>query len=212
VSVADRRISNFSEFIQGFGVMNKEHYFCQIFKLNSMKVLNLMLGLLSISVMLLSSCNELENINLTDVSAPLESEFVVFTTDSTVEKVEFIDASTNSDYVNNRSKIDDVEITRLEYQIKSINPTSADSLIEGRFEFLNPVTNAYETLSNVNNKKLKLNISYEMPFDPIVAQKMIGVFKSSDPKVQIRFKASANKKPVDFLIALKLYLKLKVKI
>lgn len=176
-----------------------------------MKASNVIAGFVSVCLLVFTSCNELENINLTDVSAPVESEFVIFTTDSIAEKVEYIDAATNSDFVNNRSKIDNIEISRLEYQLKSINPVSADSIVEGKFEFFNPVSNSYELLASVNHKKLKLNISEEMPYDAVVAQKMIGVFKSSDPKVQIRFKASANKKPVDCMLGIKFYLKLKVK-
>ena len=176
-----------------------------------MKASNVIAGFVSVCLLVFTSCNELENINLTDVSAPIESEYVLFTSDSTAEKIEYIDASTNSDFVNNRSKIDNIEISRLEYQLKSINPLSADSIIEGRFEFFNPVINDYELLATVNQKKLKLNISEEMAYDAVVAQKMIGIFKSSNPRVQIRFKASANKKPIDCLLGVKFYLKLKVK-
>ena len=172
----------------------------------------LLMPLLMLLFILTTSCDEIEDINLTDVSAPIEAEFVINSTDSTFQKEDMLDAATNSDYIDNRSKIDNIEIYRLEYQLKSINPASADSLIEGKIEFLNPVTNAYEMLSSLNNKRLRLNISEELAYEPAVADKMINVFKGSQPRVTIRVKGSTDKKPVDCTIGLKLYLKLKVKL
>jgi hypothetical protein len=177
-----------------------------------MKLSILWMPALMVGLFLTSACNEIENLNLTDVSAPIESEFVVNAADSIFQKDELLDPSTNSDFIDNRSKIDNIEIYRLEYQLKSINPAAADSLIEGKIEFLNPVTNAYEMLASLNNKKLRLNISEELAYEPAVADKMINVFKGSTPRATIRLKGSTNKKPIDCTIALKLYLKLKVKL
>jgi hypothetical protein len=177
-----------------------------------MKASNVIAAFLSILLLNFTSCEEIESLNLTDVSAPVEADFIVLTTDSLIEKTETIDAGTNDDFVKNRSKIDEISIERLSYQVVSMSPVTADSLIEGKFEFWNPVSNTFELLSSANNKKLRLNVSQDLPFDPIVATKMVGQFKSSDPKATIRFKASANKRGTDLTVRVKIYLKLKVKI
>lgn len=177
-----------------------------------MKFPNVTAAFLILGAFSLFSCKELENLNLTDVSAPVSTDFVVYATDSIAEKSETVDASTNQDYMNNRSKIDDLEISRIDFRLKTIAPNSADSLISGKFEFLNPVTNNYEVLASLNNHKLKVGEIKNLVFDAVVADKLVGIYKSADPKATIRFKAQANKKPVDCTVSTTLYLKLKVKL
>jgi hypothetical protein len=177
-----------------------------------MKSLLFFAGIILMGFGTLTSCTELNSLNLTDIAAPISTDFEVKSADSTGQKEEWLDATDNQDFVNNRSKIDNIEISKMEYQIKYLASSTADSLLEGGFEFINPATNLPIVLANVKNKKMVLNQAEVLPFDAVAAQQMVNVFKSTDPKCQIRFKASVNKKPVDFVVEVKLYLKLKVKI
>lgn len=179
-----------------------------------MKISNVVFAsLMLVSAGVWTGCDEIEDLNLTNVSAPVESEFRIASSDSLAERSEFVDASTNSDYINNRSKIENIEIDRLEYQVKSIEAGTADSIIEGRIEYLNPANgNQPELLTTLNNKKFNVNVAQDLAFEPAVAEKLITIFKSNDPKVTLRVKARVNKKPVNVLLALKFYLKLKIKI
>jgi len=177
-----------------------------------MKRLILFAGIILSGLVSMTSCSEINSLNLTDISAPISTDFEVKSADSTGQKEEWLDATDNQDFVNNRSKIDNIEISKMEYQIKYLAASTADSLLIGGFEFINPATNTPITLANVINKKMVVNRTETLPFDAVAAQQMINVFKSTDPKCQIRFRASVNKKPVDFLVEVKLYLKLKVKI
>lgn len=177
-----------------------------------MKFSNLAASFLIIGSISLFSCKELENLNLTDVSAPVSTDFVVYATDSIAEKSATLDATSNQDFLDNRSKIDDLEITRIEFRLKVLAPDAADSLITGNFEFLNPVTNNYELLASLNNHKMKVGEIKDLAYDAVVAAKLVGIYKSADPKATVRFKAQTNKKPVDCTVSTTLYLKLKVKL
>lgn len=160
----------------------------------------------------LSSCKELEGVSINDVSAPVELDFDVLALDSIGEKISEVDASTNSDFVNNKSKVQSLEIERITYRVTRIGTSSSDSLILGRFDWLNPQTNAYEELASLNNKKIILDVPYDLALQPSVVNQMKERFLISPYKATIKMKAVMDRKPTDFTISLKVFLKLKVKL
>jgi len=167
---------------------------------------------LILSFVWMSSCKELEGVSINDVSAPVELDFDVLALDSIGEKISEVDASTNSDFVNNKSKVQSLEIERITYRVTRIGTSSSDSLILGRFDWLNPQTNAYEELASLNNKKIILDVPYDLALQPSVVNQMKERFLISPYKATIKMKAVMDRKPTDFTISLKVFLKLKVKL
>lgn len=168
--------------------------------------------LLVFSFALFSSCKELEGVSLNDVSAPVELDFDVFALDSIGEKTTEVDASTNSDFTNNKSKIQSLEIERITYKVTRIGSGSSDSLILGRFEWYNPTTNSFEELASLLNKKIVLDVPNDLALQPSVVNQMKQRFLTSPYKSTIKMKAVMDRKPTDFTISLKVFLKLKVKL
>lgn len=162
---------------------------------------------------LFAACDQVEKVGITDVSAPIEAAFTIESADTNrVFKTEMFDASTNKDFMDNRSKIDNLEISAVQYRLKAINIASADSLIEGYIEYKNPVTGSFDVLSRVTNKKLRLNIAENVPFDANVANNLANAMRNNPYRAEVRFRGEMDKKPVSFVINVIIYLKLKVKI
>ena len=166
-----------------------------------------------VSLVLGFSCKEIENISIQDVSAPVEAEFDIDSPDTNAISVtKLIDASTNKDFMDNRSKLDNIEISAIQYQVKFIGFEAADSLISGRFEYRNPATGVFDPLSLVENKKMVFGIAENLSFDVNVANNIAQSVRTNPYRAEIRFRAEMNKKPVRTIVALKIFFKLKVKI
>ncbi len=123
-----------------------------------------------------------------------------------------IDANSNADFFSNRSKMTELEIEKLKYLVKEVAAGSSDSLIEARFEFLNPATGQFETLAEDLNRKLYAGLEVQIPLMTEASQNLIGILKSSSPAVEIRIKGKMDKRPISIIIAPQIQLSLKVKI
>lgn len=170
------------------------------------------LFIILISLLGFSGCKELDDVSINDVSAPVEIELNVLSADSIGEKETEVDAASNSDFMNNKSKVQSLEIERISYRVMAWGASTADSLIIGKFEWFNPTTNAYEEISTVINKKFVAEVPYDLALQTSVINQMANQFTSVPYKAKVRFKAAMNKKPVDFIIKIKVFLKLKVKL
>lgn len=162
--------------------------------------------------LLFFSCDQLDEVSLNDVSAPVDLEFVVASNDSIGELEKEVDATTNSDFMNNKSKIQSLEIEKITYTTMALGSTAADSVILGKLDWLNPKTNAYEEVSAINNKKLTVGLPNDLALQPGPLTQMANQFTGAPYKAKLRMRAAMNKKPVDFIMKVKVYLKLKVKL
>jgi hypothetical protein len=123
-----------------------------------------------------------------------------------------IDANSNADFFSNRSKMTELELEKLRYQVKEVAAGTADSLIEARFEFLNPATGQFEILAEDLNRKLYQGLEVQIPLQAEARQRLIGILKSSSPAFEIRMKGKMDKRPINLIIAPQFQLSLKVKI
>ena len=159
-----------------------------------------------------SSCKEVSEISLLDISAPVGVDFVVSSPDSLAAKEAFLDASTSADFMSNRSKIDQLEVSGIQYKFVQMGADASDSLIDGSVDYFNPTTNAFETLSIISHKKMQKDLPFELPVDATISKKMVSTITTSPYQIKLRLSGSTNKKPVDFTLNMKVNLKLKVKI
>lgn len=187
----------------------KSTTFEPVFSQNAMKT-NFALAFLIL--IWISSCKEINDVSINDVDAPVEIDFSVNSPDSTGEKEVVIDALSNSDFMTNKSKIQSLEVSRMTYRVTSIGPLSSDSLLIGKFDWFNPTTNTYQELSSLTNKKFQLDLPFDLPLQQSILNQMTEQFKTAPYQSKLRFKASMSKKPSDFTLSVKVFLKLKVKL
>jgi hypothetical protein len=161
----------------------------------------------------LLACDEVEKFTIQDVSAPVNLDLTVSSTDTNmVIKVDSIDASTNKDFMDNRSKIDDLEIDAIQWQVKGIGAGSSDSLVSGKLEVKNPGTGQFETLKTFSNKKLIVGVNETLTYDANVANFLVSSVRNQPYRATIRYQATMANKPVQMVIGLTVRLKLKVKV
>jgi|GEM_PF-3627956 hypothetical protein len=169
--------------------------------------------------LILFGCQDISNPAISVLKVTLSEDFSIRADSATSpsDSAVFVstqkfDANSNTDFLSNRSKMTEIEVEKLKYLIKEVAPGTADSLLEGRFEFLNPVTGQYETLAEDLNRKLYNGLEVQIPVRTEASQNLIAIFKSSVPTVEIRMKGKMNKRPINLIIAPQIQLSLKVKI
>ena len=182
-----------------------------------MRIVPLVLVSLAFS---LSSCKKLSDLNFTILRVPLSQDFRMQvdtiaggSSDSAFFSItKSLDLNSNMDYLTSRSKLLQVDIEKVEYQIKYIGEGSGDSLIEAKFEFRESGATNFQLLTSDSNRKLVKDLVKEMPVNAEEKQKLAEIFKSNNPIVEIRCSGRMNKRPLDFIIAPVIHLSLKNKI
>jgi len=182
-----------------------------------MRIVPLVLVSLAFS---LSSCKKLSDLNFTILRVPLSQDFRMQvdtiaggSPDSAYFSIsKSFDLNSNIDYLTSRSKLLQVDIEKVEYQIKYIGEGSGDSLIEAKFEFRESGATNFQLLTSDSNRKLVKDLVKEMPVNAEEKQKLAEIFKSNNPIVEIRCSGRMNKRPLDFIIAPVIHLSLKNKI
>lgn len=170
--------------------------------------------LITILVAFTMGCDEVDDLTKQDFTAPLEAEFTINTDSTKHDTTAVLDAATNKDFMDYKSRIEDVELQTISYQVVMFDNTQpGDSLKSGKVEFLNPVTNTYELLSEIRNQPLnQLNVLTFVAFDAVVAAKFVNSYKSDPYKATVRLNATMNKAPSHFKVAVTTKLKVKVKV
>ena len=165
------------------------------------------------------SCKDISDPTLTLIRVSFSEEYSVqadsagSSSDSTSFAVsKTFDPNDNSDFFSNRSKFAELEIEKLEYLVKDIAAQTADSLIEGKFELLNPSTNQYETLAEDFNRKLIVGQKVEVSLNPAVKASLIKTLTSASPQFEIRMKGKMDKRPIHLILAPEIQLSIKTKI
>ena len=176
--------------------------------------------LLFITAFTLNSCKKISDLNFTLLRVPLSQDFRMQldtigggSPDSAFFSItKSFDLKSNMDYLTSRSKLLQVDIEKVEYQIKYVGEGSGDSLIEAKFEFKESGAANFQLLTSDSNRKLVKDLVKEMSVDVAANQKLAEIFKSNNPVVEIRCSGRMNKRPLDFIIAPVIHLSLKNKI
>jgi hypothetical protein len=167
-----------------------------------------------------AACGLFSDVTTTGLLVTLTREFPVVADSSvsgsdTVFAEQEIDALDNKDFASNRSKILEVEFQKLEYMVKDLKEGTGDSLIHGKFEFFHPGDQKFYLLAADSNRKFRNGLNFQINADPLAASKLSGLFKngsSSGSKVKFLFTCRMNKRPLNFIIAPKIFLNLKNKL
>jgi hypothetical protein len=181
----------------------------------NLRIVILQLGLFLIS----SACKEISVPSISILKVTLSENFEL-KADSAINPADSavfissrkIDPNSNADFFSNRSKMTELELEKLKYLVKEVAVGTADSLVEARFEFLNPATGQFEILAEDVNRKLYGGLEVQIPVRMEASQNLIGILKSSSPAVEIRMKGKMDKRPISIIIAPQIQLSLKVKI
>jgi hypothetical protein len=159
------------------------------------------------------SCDEVKNLTIQDVSAPINIDFNIQSADTNqISKVDSLDASSNTNFMDNRSKIENLEIDAIQYKVSSLDGGAADTMVNGKLEVKNPGTGNFETLCTFTNKRMIFNLLETASFDPNVANLLVASVKNSPYRSTLRYQATMNKKPVGMVVQFTVRLKLKVKV
>lgn len=165
------------------------------------------------------SCDRIPDPTLTLLRVPLSQDITVRvdsvggSSDSALFVASIsLDANNNADFFSNRSKLAEVDIEKITYRVKEISSGSADSLIEGKFEFLNPSSGQFEVLTEDNNRKLAVDQVVQINIKPEAKSRLISILSSSSPKFDVRMRGKMNKIPISLIIALEIQLSLKTKL
>jgi len=165
-----------------------------------------------------TSCNEIEKLKdaLFDVS--LEQEFVVATDTSKYAGVELIDPTTNKDFNDNKDKISNLEISRISYQIITLDTLNdaATKLLHGHIAFERFDGTNRTDLAEMENVDLKSafrsNVETPITLKPGSADKLTEIFSLAPYKARILYNAEADKPKANFRILFRYKLRLKAKL
>ena len=158
-----------------------------------------------------ASCDKLAE--LSSVRFDLSKDFILKgSLSSGVVLEQTIDANSNTDFLTRKSKLVDVQIEKLEYQVKTIAPNTADSLVSIEISYKKPGTTEYVVIASDQNRKLSIGSKVSLNLSAAAATGLANVFKSSDPKTDVRISATMNKVPVDISIAPIIHILLKANI
>ena len=148
-----------------------------------------------------ASCDKLAE--LSSVRFDLSKDFSLKENNiSNVTLDQTIDANSSTDFLTRRSKLVDVQIEKLEYEVKLIGPdNAADTLKSIEISYKKPGTTDYVVIASDQNRKLSIGNKVSLNFSASAATGLANVFKSSDPKADIKISATMNKVPVDITIA-----------
>ncbi len=159
----------------------------------------------------LISCDKLAE--LSSVRFPLNKDFSISsTTSDSIALTQSIDANGNSEFSTRRSKLVDIQIERLEYEVKTIAPGTADSLVKIEISYSKPGTNEFVLIASDQNRKLSLGRKVSLSFNGASATGLANILKSSNPKVELRISAKMVSAPVDITIAPIIHILLKANI
>lgn len=167
----------------------------------------------------LLSCEDISNPAISELRISLTEDFSMQADSSGtpadsagIYATKKFDANANADFFSNRSKMTTVEIEKLSYQVKAVAAGTSDSLVEGRFEYLNPASGQFELLAEDQNRKLLPGLSVDLPLNAGVNQNIASILTSSVPEIEIRMRGKMDKLPINLIIAPQIQLKIKVKI
>ena len=165
------------------------------------------------------SCKIIPDPSVTLLQITLSEDFEIQTdsSDNSVDSVTFearksFDPNSNADFFSNRSKFAELTIDKLKYRVKSIGFQTADSLIEGKFELLNPATSQFETLAEDFNRKLIAGQEVEVNLNPAGKASLEKLLTSASPQFEIRMMGKMNKRPIHLILAPEIKLSVKTKI
>ncbi len=160
-----------------------------------------------------SGCEAVDELKLQNILVPGKMTFNVVSTDTNqAVKNDTIDLSNNPDFMNNKSKIESLEVKDILFNVTRLDSNSADTITDGKLEVLNPVTGTFQTLTSYNKKILKRNWEEKVMYNSDIANLIINSVKNSPYRAICRYTATMNKKPVDMDIEFTVRFNLKVKI
>ena len=160
----------------------------------------------------LCSCDKLSE--LSSVRFPLDKDFKISSSSSdSITIIQNIDANSNSEFSTRRSKLVDIQIERLEYEVKTIiAPGTADSLVNIEISYRKPESNEFVVIASDQNRKLTFGKKVSLNFNSAAATGLANILKSSNPKVELRISAKMDSAPVDITIAPIIHILLKANI
>lgn len=160
-----------------------------------------------------SGCEAVDELKLQNILVPGKMTFNVVSTDTNqAVKNDTIDLSKEPDFINNKSKIQDLEVKDIMFKMTRLNGGAADTIVDGKLEVLNPSTGLYQTLTTYSNKRLILGLDELVVYNADIATLLINSVKNSPHRAIFRYTALMNKKPVNMDIEFTVRFNLKVKI
>ncbi|MCX6273351.1 MAG: hypothetical protein NTU44_19445 [Bacteroidetes bacterium] len=180
-----------------------------------MKTKNLFMILLLVSAGFFTGCQK-DSLLSTNFEVVLYQDFVVTSVNDTLfARDTVLDASAQStDIEKYKDNIQEVSLTKVAYFLTNFSGDTTQKLLEGHVAVANEDGTNTTSLTSMNNVVLKslLNNETILTIDPTGATNL-GTLVLNAPH---RFKVSAfgrtDKKPLDFTIRIKFYLKIKAKV
>lgn len=165
-----------------------------------------------------TSCNEIEKLKDALFDVTLQQEFQVTTTAKVYEGNELIDPTSNKDFNDNKDKISNLEISRITYQILSLDTTlgAASKLVHGDIDFERFDGTDRTRLASMHDVDLKkafiTNVETPINLEPGAAEKLTNVFSLAPYKARVIYKAEAEQDRSNFVILFRYKLRLKAKL
>jgi hypothetical protein len=165
-----------------------------------------------------TSCNEVEKLKDTLFDVTLQQEFRVTTTEKTYEGSELIDPTTNKDFNDNKDKITNLEVSRITYQILSLDTTegAATRLMHGDIDFERFDGTDRTRLASMHDVDLKkaftTNVETPIALEPGAGNKLSQVFYLAPYKARILYTVEADQDRSNFIILFRYKLRLKSKL
>lgn len=172
-----------------------------------------------LSIFLLhTGCNEIDKLKDTLLDVTLQQEFVVVTDTSTFVGIELLDPTSNKDFNDNKDKISNLELSRITYQIISLDTSegAATRLTHGDIKFERFDGTNRTALAQMHDVDLKSafisNIETQVNLEAGAADKLTQVFSTAPYKVRVIYAAEANQPTANFSILFRYKLRLKSKL
>jgi hypothetical protein len=161
----------------------------------------------------LTGCDAVEGLKFQNLVVPGTMSFNIVSSDNNEAILsDTIDLSKNSDFMNNKSKIENLEVKDITFKMTRLETGAADTIVDGKLEVLNPATGNYEALTSYTNKKLVLSQEELVVYNTAVTNVLINSVKNSPHRAIFRYNVKMNKKPVNMDIEFTVRYTLKIKV
>ena len=162
-----------------------------------------------------SGCQE-DSLLSTNFETVLYQDFIVTNVNDTLFTVDtVVDASAqSSDIEKYKDNIEDVTTTKVTYLLTDFSGDTTQTLLEGSLNVANEDGTNSTALTSMNNVVLKslLNNETELTLNQAAAQQLGNLVLNTPHRFSVSALGRTDKKPLNFTIRVRFYLKIKAKV
>ena len=172
-------------------------------------------GIMILTIVMFNGCNK-DNLLTKDIDLILNQDFTVNNVNDTIfTGIKLLDASAqSSDIETYKDHIENLSITKITYLLSAFNGPTDQQLLHGQIDLTDTAEANPVNLASMTNVLLSslLNTETELQYNAAGQTFLIDKLKNSPHALKVSYLGNLNKKPLDFTIRLKIYVKMKVKI